>query len=319
MDHNNTTLSNLDLELPGHYSGKVRESWPLTENRRLLVTTDRLSAFDRIIGLVENKGQVLNQISAWWFDQTKSIVKNHLLEIPDPNAAVVVDATPLPVEVVMRSRLTGSTSTSVLSQYIDGKRNIYGYDFPDGLEPHCELGEHLLTPTTKAADGDHDEPITVAQVTELGIVEPGIWSEVQKIAHQLFEFGVEHARSKGFILADTKYEFGLSPSGDILLIDEVHTPDSSRYWLSENLEERLASGLGPQNFDKEPVRLALREAGYSGDGEIPELSAKVWADASARYVQIFEAITGQTFEAGERPIAERISKNVSRYIDEVNS
>lgn len=319
MEENLNTLSNLNLDLPGHYSGKVRESWPVSQNRRILVTTDRLSAFDRIIGLVENKGQVLNQLSAWWFDKTNSIVPNHLIEVPDPNVSVALDAKPLQVEVVMRSRLTGSTSTSILPRYLAGERNMYGYDFPDGLTPHCELPEHILTPTTKAQDGGHDEPITVDQVLELGILEPQIWERVQKIAHELFQFGFDHASSKGFVLADTKYEFGLAPSGEIILIDEVHTPDSSRYWLKDGLDDRLAAGQGPQNFDKEPVRLALREAGYCGDGQIPVLEDKVWEDASQRYTQIYEAMTGQIFEPGERPISKRIESNLAPYIDEVKN
>ena len=305
------TLSTIELDLPDHTSGKVRESWRLPEGRRLIVTTDRISAFDRVIGAVEHKGQVLNQVAAWWFARTADVVANHVIDVPDPNALVAVDAAPLPVEVVVRGRLTGSTSTSLLPRYEAGERVLYGYELPDGLTAHGPLPEPLITPTTKATDGDHDQPVTVDEVVELGLVEAGLWTQIQKAALELFDRGVQLAADAGFILADTKYEFGLSPDGELLLIDEVHTPDSSRFWAAETTDERLAAGLGPESFDKEPVRLALKSIGYDGSGEPPELPTDVLADTSARYVSFYERLTGNPFVPGAAPIDERILGNVA--------
>lgn len=308
------TLSAVNLALEGQFSGKVREAWPLPDHRRLLVTTDRLSAFDRVLGTVRHKGQVLNQLAAWWFAKTADIVANHVIEVPDPNALIAVDAAPLPVEVVVRGRLTGSTSTSLLPRYLAGERLLYGHTLPDGLTPHGPLGEPLITPTTKAEQGDHDAPVTCDEVTELGLVEAGLWSQIQKVALELFARGEALAADAGFILADTKYEFGLAPDGELLLIDEVHTPDSSRFWALDSLDERLAQGLAPESFDKEPVRLALKAAGYSGDGPPPELADEVWAETTARYVHIYESLTGKTFEPGETPAEERLRANLVSYL-----
>jgi len=308
------TLSSVSLDLPDHSSGKVRESWRLPDQRRLLITTDRISAFDRVLGTIEHKGQVLNQIAAWWFARTADIVANHVIDVPDPNALVAVDATPLPVEVVVRGRLTGSTSTSLLPRYEAGDRLLYGYRLPDDLTAHGPLPEPLITPTTKAAKGDHDQPVTCDEVVELGLVEKGLWAQIQKAALELFERGTSLAADAGFILADTKYEFGLSPAGELLLIDEVHTPDSSRFWATETMDDRLSAGLAPESFDKEPVRLALRAAGYSGDGPPPDLPAEVLADTSTRYVEFFERLTGSSFEPGRRPIQDRLAANLAPVI-----
>lgn len=308
------TLRALTLDLPGHVSGKVRESWPLADGRRLLVTTDRLSAFDRIMGLVPHKGQVLNQLAAWWFDQTSDIVANHVIALPDPNALICRDVVTLPVEVVVRGRLTGSTSTSVLPRYLAGERELYGSRLPDGLTAHGPLPEPLITPTTKGEAGEHDVPITVAAVADQGLVEPSLWAEVQRVALALFDRGTRVAEAAGFVLADTKYEFGVDADGQLLIIDEMHTPDSSRYWDASTLGVRLAAGDAPDGYDKEPVRLALRAAGYSGDGEPPDLGPDIWAQTSHRYVELFERITGQAFVPGDRPIAERIRTNLSEYM-----
>lgn len=307
-------MASVDLALEGRTSGKVRESWPLSDRRRLLVTTDRLSALDRIIGTVAHKGQVLNQLAAWWFSKTTDIVSNHVIEVPDPNALIAVDAAPLPVEVVVRGRLTGSTSTSLLPRYEAGERLLYGYQLPDGLEPHGPLGEPLITPTTKAEKGGHDQPVSCEEVVELGLVEPGLWAQVQKVAMDLFTRGEQIAADAGFILADTKYEFGLAPDGELLLIDEVHTPDSSRFWAMGSLDERLAAGKSPESFDKEPVRLALKEIGYSGEGPPPELPDEVWAETSARYVHLYEALTGTAFQPGSQPAEQRLQQNLAPYI-----
>jgi len=310
----NSTLSEIDLDLPGHTSGKVREAWVLPGAKRLLVTTDRISAFDRVIGVVPYKGQVLNQLSAWWFEGTSDIVTNHFLSMPDPNAMVVIDANPLPVEVVVRGRLTGSTSTSLLPRYEAGERLLYGHQLPDGLAPHGALPEPLITPTTKAAVGEHDQPVTNDEVVERGLVEPGLWAQVQKVALELFNRGVEVAAAAGFVLADTKYEFGLSPDGELLLIDEAHTPDSSRFWAVDSMAERAESGATPESFDKEPVRLWLGSVGYRGDGEPPHVDQEVISATSARYIELYERLTGSSFEPGVAPIADRVANNIASLV-----
>lgn len=305
------TITSVDLDFPGRTTGKVRDAWPLAGGRRLLVTTDRLSAFDRVVGVVEHKGQVLNQLSAWWFETTGDLVANHIIDVPDPNVSLVVDANPIPVEVVVRGRLTGSTSTALLPRYLNGERTMYGHTFRDGLVPHGPLDEPLITPTTKAERGGHDQPISSDEVVDRGIVEAGLWAEIQKVAMALFDRGCRVAADAGFVLADTKYEFGLSPEGELLLIDEVHTPDSSRFWDAATMKERVDAGLPPESFDKEPVRLALKATGYTGDGPPPELDEEVWTETSRRYVHLYQTVTGRTFQPGDRPIEERIRGNVA--------
>ena len=304
-------MERISFELPGHQAGKVRDAWELAGQRRLLVTSDRLSAFDRVIGLVPNKGQVLNQLAAWWFNLTSDIVANHVISVPDPNALIAIDATPLPVEVVVRARLTGSTDTAVLPRYKAGERFLYGYHLPDGIPDHGPLPEPLITPTTKAEAGGHDQPTTIDEVAASGVIDPELWTEIQKVALELFGRGTEIAANAGFVLADTKYEFGLAPDGSLLLIDEMHTPDSSRYWAADSLEERLARGEGPESFDKEPVRLALAATGFRGDGPVPELPASVWTAASDRYVELYERLTGLSFEPGVQPAEDRIRSNLA--------
>ncbi|MCP4959533.1 MAG: phosphoribosylaminoimidazolesuccinocarboxamide synthase [Actinomycetia bacterium] len=310
MEHPKT-LVDLSLDLLDHRRGKVRDTYLLSEGKRLLITSDRISAFDRVIGSVPHKGQVLNQLSAWWFERTADVVANHVISVPDPNVTIAVDANPLPVEVVVRGRLTGSTSTSILPRYEAGERDMYGYTLPDGLEPHGALPEPLITPTTKATEGGHDEPISVAGVADTGLVEAGLWAEVQKAAMALFLRGTEVAAVAGFVLADTKYEFGLAPDGTLLLIDEVHTPDSSRFWAVDSLVERLEQGLSPESFDKEPVRLALRDLGYKGEGSPPELPAEAIDAASERYVALYERLTGLDFVPGTQPAGDRIKAMVA--------
>ena len=304
----------VDLDLPDRRAGKVRASYafgtdPDTgEQRRLFVTTDRLSAFDRIIAGVPFKGQVLNQLAAWWFAQTADIVPNHVVSVPDPNLLVAREAAPLPVEVIVRGYITGVTTTSLWRQYAEGARTIYGHTFPDGLRKNTALPYPLVTPTTKGDAGVHDVPLTVAQVVDDGLVEPRRWGAVVEAALQLFRRGQEVAASAGLILADTKYEFGTTADGSIVLIDEMHTPDSSRYWVEATYDERLAAGNEPESLDKEVVRRALIDAGYSGDGEPPVLPGDVWTAASARYVDAFERLTGTSFVPGSYPVQRRIEE-----------
>jgi phosphoribosylaminoimidazole-succinocarboxamide synthase len=305
----------IDLPLPDRRDGKVRVSYELPagadgERRRLFITTDRLSAFDRIIAGVPYKGQVLNQLAAWWFAETADIVPNHVLSVPDPNVLVARAATPLPVEVIVRGYITGVTSTSLWQQYADGAREIYGHHFPDGLRKNTELPTALVTPTTKGSEGTHDVPLTVAEVAQRGLVEHRRWGEVVEAALLLFRRGQAKAAEAGLILADTKYEFGTAADGSLLLIDEMHTPDSSRYWVADTYEQRLAAGEEPESLDKEVVRRALLAAGYRGDGEPPTLPDDVWAETSRRYIHAFERLTGTTFEPGTYPVPPRIQEHL---------
>ena len=300
----------VDLPLPDRRDGKVRVSYALPADaqggRRLFVTTDRLSAFDRVIEGVPYKGQVLNQLAAWWFAQTADIVPNHVLSLPDPNLLVARNARPLPVEVVVRGYITGVTSTSLWQQYADGARTIYGHPFPDGLRKNTALPYALVTPTTKAEHGAHDEPITVAEVIERNLVEPTLWGRTIEAALQVFARGQAVAARAGLILADTKYEFGLDDAGDLMLIDEMHTPDSSRYWVADSYEARLAAGEEPESLDKEVVRRALLATGYRGDGTPPTLPSEVWRQTSDRYIDAYERLTGTTFQPGAYPVGPRI-------------
>ncbi len=299
-----------DLPLPDKASGKVRDWYTLEGERRLIVTTDRLSAFDRVLARVPYKGQVLNQLSAWWFEQTGGIISNHLLSVPDPNAAVVVAARPFPVEVIVRGYITGVTSTALWYRYSLGEREIYGYRFPEGLRKNEALPEPIITPTTKGVGGAHDERLTCAEVVQKGLLDAAAWDEVQAAALAVFRRGQEVARRAGLILVDTKYEFGRAPDGRILLIDEVHTPDSSRFWKAESYAARLAAGEEPENFDKEFVRIAYAEQGYRGDGEPPVMPAELWAAAAQRYIAIYEMLTGDRFAPGAYPVAPRLLGNL---------
>lgn len=302
-----TTLDDIELPLPDRRTGKVRISYEWSPTERLFVTTDRLSAFDRVIASIPNKGQVLNQLSAWWFRETSHIVDNHLVSVPDPNLMIGRSATPLPVEVIVRGHISGVTSTSLWRQYERGARVIYGHRFPDGIRKNTELPTPLVTPTTKAEAGAHDEPITCAEVAQQRLVEPRLWGEVLEAALRLFSEGRRVAARAGLILADTKYEFGVAgDTGELLLIDEVHTPDSSRYWVADSYERRLAAGDEPESLDKEVVRRALIDLGYDGRGSVPHLNADIIAATSRRYVDAYERITGDAFVPAPQPADGRI-------------
>jgi phosphoribosylaminoimidazole-succinocarboxamide synthase len=306
------TFLGLDDSIPGKRSGKVRDWYALPGGRRLLVTTDRISAFDRVIGAVPWKGQVLNELSAWWNRRTADIVPNHLISVPDPNASIVLETRPLPVEVVVRGYITGVTSTSLWRRYSEGERSIYGYSFPKGLVKNGRLPGPIVTPTTKAEAGAHDERLTCAEVVERGFVDEALWRKTVDAALALFRRGTEVAAKAGLILVDTKYEFGLGPDGALTLIDEIHTPDSSRFWKAGSYEERVAEGKEPELFDKEFVRLKYAELGYQGDGPIPKLPPSVWAETGALYQRAFEALTGGSFKPGSYPVGPRLLDNLSR-------
>ena len=301
-----------DLPLPGKQSGKVRDAYPLEGGRRLLVTTDRLSAFDRVLASVPYKGQVLNELAAWWFEQTAGIVPNHLLAVPDPNATLAVDARPFPVEVIVRGYITGVTTTALWHRYELGERGIYGYRLPEGLRKNEQLPEPMITPTTKGGLTGHDERLSCAEVVARGLLDDDTWQQAQAAALALFAHGQVVAERAGLLLVDTKYEFGADADGRVLLIDEVHTPDSSRYWRRDSYAARLAAGSEPETLDKEYVRLAYAAHGYRGDGPPPSMPEHLWLEASRRYIGAYEALTGQTFAPAEYPVGPRLERNLRR-------
>jgi phosphoribosylaminoimidazole-succinocarboxamide synthase len=305
-----SALGETNLPLSGREQGKVRDWYDLSDGRRLIVTTDRLSAFDRILARVPYKGQVLNQLSAWWFGQTQDIIPNHIVSLPDPNASMVRMAEPILVEVIVRGYITGVTSTALWYRYSLGEREIYGYRFPEGLQKNARLPEPIITPTTKGGVTGHDERLTCAEVVQKGLLDAKTWDQVQTAALAIFRRGQEIANKAGLILVDTKYEFGRAADGRVVLIDEVHTPDSSRFWKADSYQARFSAGEDPENFDKEFVRIAYAEKGYRGDGDAPSMPEELWASASERYITIYELLTSKTFEPGKYPIEERLIENL---------
>jgi phosphoribosylaminoimidazole-succinocarboxamide synthase len=298
-----TALQTIDLVGYGpKQSGKVRELYQRAATL-VLITSDRISAFDRVLGLIPFKGQVLNQLSAWWFEQTRDIVANHLISVPDPNVSIVRIAKPLPVEVVVRGYITGVTSTSLWTMYAKGERKPYGIMLPDGLHKNDPLPTPLITPTTKAGAGAHDEQITAAALVERGLVSRDLWAQVEAAALALFARGQAVAQRAGLMLVDTKYEFGLL-DGQLLVIDEIHTPDSSRFWSAAS----VGGAQEPENFDKEYLRKWYATQGYRGDGDPPPLTAEVIVEVARRYLSTYEQLTGQPFVPGEQPAAARIPR-----------
>jgi phosphoribosylaminoimidazole-succinocarboxamide synthase len=305
-------LDETRLPLPERRSGKVRDWYTLDGGRMLFVTTDRLSAFDRVLARVPYKGQVLNQLSAWWFNATRDLIDNQMIVLPDPNTIVARAARRFPVEVVVRGYITGVTTTALWYRYSLGERDIYGYTFPDGLKKNQALPAPILTPTTKGEEGTHDERLTCAEVVERGLVDSATWEKVSAVALAIFRRGQEVAARAGLILVDTKYELGLAPDGSVMLIDEVHTPDSSRFWKADTYRTRFEAGQEPENYDKELVRLAYAEKDYRGEGKPPVLPEELWIAASQRYISIYEMLTGKQFEPAPYPAEPRIVDNLTR-------
>lgn len=301
-----------EIKLPGRQAGKVRDWYSLGNGKRLIVTTDRLSAFDRVLASVPYKGQVLNELSAWWFGQTADIIGNHLISMPDPNAIIALEVEPLPIEVIVRGYITGVTSTALWYRYSLGERLIYGHEFPEGLHKNQALPTPIITPTTKGGPTGHDERLTCAEVVSQDHLDEKTWLTVSSAALALFARGQQRAAAAGLILVDTKYEFGRAPDGRILLIDEVHTPDSSRYWKAESYGFRLNAGIEPESFDKEFVRLAFSEFGYRGDGPVPAVRDTLWDETSALYRQAYERLTGTPFVPGAYPVGPRLEQNLRK-------
>lgn len=283
-------------ELPNHYSGKVRDNYDLADGSRIIIATDRLSAFDRILCAVPFKGQVLTQTARFWFEHTADICPNHVLSYPDPNVLIGRRLDILPVEIVVRGHLAGTTGTSILTMYRAGARDMYGVRLPEGLRDNERLPAPIITPTSKEFDGGHDAPLTPAEIIGRRLLTPAQWEQLSAYALALFARGQTMAAARGLILADTKYEFGVLGDGSIMLADEIHTPDSSRYWRASSFETRFAAGEKPDSFDKDFVRswVAARCDPYVDP--IPEIPAAHVLATAEIYIEAFETITGQRFE-----------------------
>lgn len=304
-------LAEARLDLPGHSSGKVRESYDLSGGRRVLVATDRLSAFDRILAAIPYKGQVLTQTARFWFERTADLCPNWADEYPDPNVVVGRRLDILPVEFVVRGYLAGTTSTSILTQYRAGRRDMYGLRFPDGLRDNERLPAPIVTPTSKAAAGAHDEPLSEAEIVQRGLMTQAQWDDVSARALLLFARGQAMMAERGLILVDTKYEFGTAPDGTIVLADEIHTPDSSRFWRASSYGDRFDGGQAPESFDKDFVRAWVAARCDPYRDAIPDIPRDLVLATARRYVEAFETITGQSFVPGAAPVLDRIGRNLA--------
>lgn len=302
-------------ELPNHYRGKVRDNYDLPDGRRILITTDRLSAFDIVLAVIPLKGQVLTQTAKFWFEHTADICPNHALSYPDPNVVVGQRLEILPVEVVVRGYLAGTTSTSILTMYQAGRREMYGMRLPDGMRANERLPQPIITPTSKAFDGGHDEELSGEAILAQGLLSAAQWAQLQALALALFARGQAMAEARGLILADTKYEFGLDPAGRIVLADEIHTPDSSRYWMADSYAARFAAGERPESFDKDFIRAWVTARCDPYREAVPEIPVEMIERTSAVYVRAFEMITGQVFvppPQDEVPLA-RVRRNLAPF------
>ena len=292
--------------------GKVRDIYK-KDKLRILITTDRISAFDKVLGYIPHKGQVLNQLSRFWFDNSKDIVSNHMIDIPDPNVVVAKECQAIPIEVIVRGYISGVTKTSLWYNYSQGKRVIYGLRFPNGLKKNQKLLQPVITPTTRGTGvGGHDEKVSKKEILKRKIVSKKLYEEMEQVALALFKRGTEICDKSGLILVDTKYEFGVHKS-KLVLIDEIHTPDSSRFWIKDTYNKRLKEGKEPDNYDKEFLRLWYDKKGYLGDGTPPKMTPALIKKVSRRYVSVYEKITGQKFIPGKEPATKRIKNNLKNY------
>ena len=292
-------------------TGKVRDMYE-RNGKLVLITTDRHSSFDRIIAHIPWKGQVLNQVSAWWFERTRDIVPNAVLAIPDPNVTVARKCTMVPVEAVVRGYLTGVTDTAAWTRYAAGVRDFGGTILPDDMRKNQQLPQPIFDPTTKEAA--HDRTLSPAQMIDEGFITRDLFDRVKDTALKLFTRGQEIAAQNGLMLVDTKYEFGTDPDGTLVLIDEIHTPDSSRYWQRESYKTRFSSGEEPEYFDKEFLRLWFRDhCDPYRDAALPPAPPELIDELSRRYIGMYEQITGMKFTYGETPILQRIENNLKSY------
>ncbi len=298
-----------------HYHGKVRD-WYTKDHLRIMIASDRISAFDKVLGVIPFRGAVLNKLSEFWFEKTRDIVTNHMIGVVDPNVMLVSEVEPIQLEVIVRAYITGVTDTSLWQKYSQGERIIYGIKFPEGLKKNQKLPKSIVTPTTRATGKDgHDEPINKAEIIKQKIVTPFIYNQIEKTALALFDRGTKIAHVAGLILADTKYEFGIDRRGKLILIDEIHTPDSSRYWVKATYKERLRKGEEPENYDKEIMRLWFAGVGYKGKGKAPEMPKDLIVKIAQRYQEVYEKLTGEKFEIDlTRGQIERISESLNKLI-----
>ncbi|MBI2893277.1 MAG: phosphoribosylaminoimidazolesuccinocarboxamide synthase [Deltaproteobacteria bacterium] len=304
------TLSKTDLHgLGALVEGKVRDSY-VKGDRRTIVATDRLSAFDRVVTTLPFKGQCLNQLAAWWFREVSGFAANHLISTPDPNVSVVQECEPLAVEIVIRAYVTGVTSTSIWFAYEKGERVFCGHRLPDGLRKNQRLSEPIITPSTKAPKGQHDKSVSRAELLASGAVREEDFDAAARACMKVFEHGAHHLASRGLILVDTKYEVGRRADGTIVIIDEVHTPDSSRIWWEEGYPAAFDGGREPEGLDKEYVRRWLKEAHYAGEGPPPTVPDAVRVEAARRYLEAYEVITGRPFEPDLADPLPRIRRNL---------
>jgi phosphoribosylaminoimidazole-succinocarboxamide synthase len=295
------------------YEGKVRDNYT-KDGKRIIIVSDRLSAFDRIITDVPFKGQVLNQVAQFWFEETKDIVGNHVIEFPDPNVVVAKECRALPVEMVVRGYLTGVTTTSAWYHYEKGGREFCGNTLPDGMKKDQKFDEPILTPSTKAEKHGHDESVSKEEVLKRTDITEEQFDYMADVAMKLFKRGVEVAAKQGIILVDTKYEFGVNDEGDIVLIDEIHTPDSSRFWYADEYQKRFENRETQKKIDKEYMREWLAEQDFLGEGDIPEVPDDIKAETARRYIEAYELITGKEFEATPGNVNERIQQNLGKYL-----
>lgn len=299
------------IDIPGlgeKHQGKVRDFY-LVNNKRVLITTDRQSAFDVILGFIPYKGAVLNLLTQFWLENTKDIVPSHLISVPDSNVMIAKNCELIPIEMIVRGYITGVTNTSIWTSYKNGERIFCGNQLPEGLTKNQKLETPLITPSTHGAPGTHDVNLSRQEIIDQKIVSEEIYSQMEKAALALFARGTQICQEKGLILVDTKYEFGLF-DGQVTLIDEIHTPDSSRFWRLNSYQDRLSQGLEPESFDKEFIRLWYVDHGYSGDGQPPEMPLELAVAASQRYVESYEVITGNKFDVFQYPINQRIIDNI---------
>jgi len=304
-------LERTDLSgLGRRYEGKVRDNYVAPDGTRYLVTTDRISAFDRVLGTLPLKGQLLNFAAAWWFERTRDVAPNHVLDVPDPNVLHARECKPLPVEMIVRAYLTGTTSTSIWVHYERGAREFCGHALPDGMRRHQRLEVPILTPSTKAGHGDHDVSASRTEILALTGMPAADFDAAAEMAMALFQRGQALCAERGLILVDTKYEFGKTADGQIVVIDEIHTPDSSRFWFADTYGERFAAGADPESFDKEYVRRFLVAQGFRGDGPLPTIPDEVRVGAIRRYVEAVERITGEPFRPNLDDPLPRIRRNL---------
>ncbi|MDO8618815.1 MAG: phosphoribosylaminoimidazolesuccinocarboxamide synthase [Candidatus Daviesbacteria bacterium] len=309
------------------HQGKVRDIYVINNKRIFksrsdsrarsylaIITTDRQSAFDKVLGFIPFKGQVLTKLSYFWFEKTKDIIQNHVIILADPNVLIVKNCKLIPIEMVVRGYITGVTDTSIWGSYEKGERVIYGLKFPEGLKKNQKLKEYVITPTTKAEIG-HDERLTEKEILRSKIVSPKIWNQMKKISLKLFARGQKICDKAGIILVDTKYEFGLDEKDRLILIDEIHTPDSSRYWIKKSYIDRFKKGLEPESYDKEPLRIWFKDHGYKGEGKVPKMPPEFLAKMAELYMGIYEKITGEKFIPDmTKNVNNRIKTNLKQYL-----